>query len=90
MTHGQRQFSSTELYAGRSKLSRSAFTGRDKTGGQNGDSVCRLASLNKQLQPIKLFAQHGFYSWRHFLEAARNKSADAVRELKQGITPAAG
>src|SRR6266581_5740030 len=43
-----------------------------------------LASLNKQLQSIKLFAEHGFYSWRNFLEAALNKSANTVGELEAG------
>ena len=46
----------------------------------------RLAGLNKQLQSIELFAEHGFYRWRNFLEAARNKSANAVGELEPGAT----
>ena len=49
-----------------------------------------LANLSKQLQSIELFAQHGFYSWRNFLEAAVDKSTDTIRELQPGVIGATG
>jgi hypothetical protein len=44
----------------------------------------RLARLGKLLQSIKLFAKHGFYSWRNFLEAALNKSANTIGHFEAG------
>ena len=55
-----------------------------KTTGYGRDLVRWFAGLNKQLQSIKLFAEHGFYSWRNFLEATRNKSANTVGEIEAG------
>jgi hypothetical protein len=60
--------------------------------GESRDLLCRgwLAGLNKQLQSINLFAEHRFYSWRNFLEAALNKSANTVGELKAGAIGTTG
>ena len=61
-----------------------------KTTGYSGDLVRWFAGLNKQLQSIKLLAEHGFYSWRNFLEAARNKSANTVGEIEAGAISGSG
>lgn len=58
---------------------------RDAVASENSGLACWFTCLDEQLESIKLFAEHGLYSWRHLLETAWHESTNAVRNVKAGV-----